>query len=453
MHTLEQLLQMAGARITVAPDPDEYGVVRWQPGLLPILADEMGAGALLQAVGRAKPMVADLPDWFRFPVNLTAGTLVQPAFDFLRSDVLARKEAARSTSLARAYDLKAYFAFLARCETPWTDVDQATVDEFTLDMVSSAIDRGLDPSRVIDGGGDIDGIYGVSDEEDAAVVDLRSQPLAQSTVRRRLSTVQCFHAYASPGHAPFDVRGAMKAGRRPNQTVRPITREDLSRLVDALGPPPSQRTVGSSRLWVAVMLALVAGLRRMEVCGLDAEQFDRPLDPGQPEREHCLRLVKTKGGAARDVIAPTWLLLEIRAYIEGERKSAQRGEDDPSPSLLLNHPSSQRAPRCRLMPETLSFDFRRLMLSSGMKRRLTGFRLGRGDSNLPHTFHDLRHTCACLTFVQMKGRCTDPWLAVQTTLGHKLLATTKAIYLRYVNEFDGASADMRQSLVRGLLAA
>lgn len=407
-----------------------------------MLAEEMGAAALLAPNGRRRPLVTDLPEWFRFPVNLTTGTVVQPAFDFLRADVMTRGEAARSTTLARAYDLKAYFTFLSRCETAWVDADQATIDEFTLDMVSAALVFDLDPLGIEDedvGEPSIERDLEpeIEPDEGDAGTKRPNMPLSRSTVRRRLSTVQCFHGYAEGAPPRFNVRGAMKAGRRPQQTVRPITREDLARLIEALGPPPSRRTHGSSRLWLAVMLALVTGLRRVEVCGLDVTQFEMPLETDNPEREVCIRIFRTKGGAERDIIVPTWLLLEVRAYIDGERANALRGTADQSKALLLNHATARRAPLSRLAPETLSFDFRRLMLASGMKRRLTGFRFGRGDSELPHTFHDLRHTCACMTFVQASGRSADPWLTVQLTLGHRLLATTKSVYLKYLNEFNG----------------
>ncbi len=92
------------------------------------------------------------------------------------------------------------------------------------------------------------------------------------------------------------------------------------------------------------------------------------------------------------------------------------------------------------------------MLAADMRRKNAAFRYGTGNSMRLHSFHDLRHTCACLLYLSYADT-QDPWVLVQSRLGHRLLKTTADIYLRHLGEMRNKGIDIRQTLVTGMLTS
>jgi integrase len=53
-----------------------------------------------------------------------------------------------------------------------------------------------------------------------------------------------------------------------------------------------------------------------------------------------------------------------------------------------------------------------------------------------HSFHDLRHNCAVLTYhAEINSGNPEPWKVVQVKLGHKSVKTTIDTYLAHVTIF------------------
>ena len=53
-----------------------------------------------------------------------------------------------------------------------------------------------------------------------------------------------------------------------------------------------------------------------------------------------------------------------------------------------------------------------------------------------HSFHDLRHNCAVLTYhAQKEIGNSEPWKIVQIKLGHKSVKVTQVVYLAHVEIF------------------
>ena len=420
-------------QMTIVGEDDEFVVARWLPGILPALAEE---------VGFEGPLV-DLPAWLRFPANATAGSIVYPAFDFLARMARNRGDAAKETCVAYAYDLRSWFEFLAMEQTSWSDVTQATAETFVDDMVRAQL---ADDDAHPDEGAASTG----SSSNDASL----RPGLAQATIKRRIATLSSFYRHAlSTDKVPFSARTGYKTGGRPLELVRPIPLENLETFVECLGTRPSQwKGFGTSRLWCCAILALVAGLRRIEVCGLDVDQIlALRIDPRDRMASHGVSLRVTKGGRQRPILLPTWLVTELLAYIEGERGASTSPDGSVQP-LFVNHAHARRAPGSRLAPSTLSLDFRNAMVAADMRRMHLGFKYGTGASSKLHTFHDLRHTCACLLYFTYSDS-QNPWLEVQNRLGHRLLRTTTEVYLRHINEVGARAGDLRQSLVDGMLLA
>lgn len=407
---------------------DEIELVRWVPGILPAFAN---------LIDMDPKSVRDLPGWLKFPVNTTTGIVIQPAFEFLAAMARTRGAKSRGTCDAYAYDLRSWFEFLAMEQVAWHEANQSHLDEFIADMACAELaeDFGSDASPASRGGAS----------------DGRDLGLTASTIRRRVEAVISFYGHARPSGPAFDRRSARKVGRRAQELVRPIPFEDLGDFQKGLGPKPSEWTgEGSSRLWCCCSIALTAGLRRMEVCGLDVEQI-LALDPepAEPNRPHIMRLRVTKGGRPRNAELPGWLVEELHAYVRGERSVGGEVTEGP---LFVNHLHARRSPLERLTPATLSFDFRNAMRARDLRRRNVAFRYGTGTSERLHSFHDLRHTCACLVYLT-HADTADPWVLVQSRLGHKLLKTTTDVYLRHLDEMRGRGFDPRHSLVSGMLSS
>lgn len=403
--------------------PDEIGVVRWRAGILP---------SMKEALGLADLEVGDLPDRFPFLVNHTTGSVIQPVFDFLAGRAVVKGLRTRQTLDAYAYDLRSWFETLAIDQIAWNEAGQECFDEFVWDMASEQL----------------------ADPESADVSDDRQppEPLTRATIKRRAAAIGAFYKHAL-GHEPFNRGLVLAVGRVADQSVRPIPVEDLGAFFASLGPQPSDWTgIASSRLWLCCLVAVVTGMRRMEVCGLDVEHFDAFPAPCDPQAEYAIIVKDTKGGQPRPVLMPGWVVNTVRTYVAGER-AAQPGVEGPfAGPLFLNHRTARGAPLQRLRPATLSSDLRRAVLAGRMMRKNPLHRYGTGSSERPHTFHDLRHTCACLLYASYRNS-SDPWVEVQNRLGHRLLRTTTDIYLRHVEEFADPGRDLRQTLTEGMLFA
>lgn len=425
------------ARLPIVGADDEFVVANWVPGILPTLAQDVGI-----TPGR----LPDLPSWLKFPANATAGSIVYPAFDFLAWMARERGDSAKLTCTAYAYDLRAWFEFSAMEQTPWDEVTQETVQAFVSDMARAVLaDDVADPDEGTP-----------SDQSRSVLINLHSTPaLAQNTIKRRMATLSSFYRHAlSTDKLPFDRRTGSMAGSHPLELVRPIPLKYLSSFVDCLGPRPSRWSgVGTSRLWCCAMLAMIAGLRRIEVCGLDVDQI-RSLKIDRRDRmfPHAILLRVAKGGRKRSIMLPTCLVEELLIYIDGERKASASSDDGPVQPIFANHAHARRSPHQRLAPATLSLDFRNAMLTADIRRMHLGFQYGTGPSLKLHTFHDLRHTCACLLYLTY-FESQNPWLEVQNRLGHKLLSTTTDIYGRHINEFRERAINFPQALVDEILSA
>lgn len=68
-----------------------------------------------------------------------------------------------------------------------------------------------------------------------------------------------------------------------------------------------------------------------------------------------------------------------------------------------------------------------------------------------HSFHDLRHTFACMLYhAEKRNGNPEPWKLIQGRLGHKHLSTTMNTYLRVVDEFEARVSDRMSDFFRAL---
>ena len=284
-----------------------------------------------------------------------------------------------NTVLAAAYDLRVFFAVVAKAPS---EVCAADVLGFITAQRTGRV-----------GGGSV-----VQSLDDSVGV-------STSTVARRLSVISGFFAF-------LQVRGdvgmnAVPRGlptrrqrSRPSQGV-PLTRR-TRRLPTILTPLEVDALTAAlrthrDRAMVAAMV--LGGLRRCEVLGLRMED----LRVG----EHRVFIANGKGGHQRLVPVSARFFVAVQAYLEAERPP---GLSTDAVFVALKGPARGKPLAVRGLDEILA----------GARRR----------AGLNHaTCHELRHTC--LTRLREAGMALE---AVQAQAGHASIESTR-IYLHLADDW------------------
>jgi integrase/recombinase XerD len=207
-----------------------------------------------------------------------------------------------------------------------------------------------------------------------------------TSVVRALSSVRSFHRFlVREGQAARDPASAVIRPKLPRSLPRPLTVDDVERLVTA----PEDGTVPGSRDRAVLETLYGAGLRVSELVGLDVDDVD--LEEGSVR-------VLGKGSKERDVPLGRFAREAIAAYLTRGRPSLATSKSRSA--LFLN----QRGGRLTRQGcwRILGAHVRR----SGIKKRVT-----------PHT---LRHSFA--THLLEGGADVR---VVQELLGHASVATTQ----------------------------
>jgi integrase len=233
-----------------------------------------------------------------------------------------------------------------------------------------------------------------------------------------------------------------KAGRK--DVVRPLQLKQLKKLLEHLGPVT--HTAGDMRTVrnrLICDLAWVAGARLGDVVSLTTLKFlSITVEPHEMYVEFPL-IVVGKGKVTRNVSAPGWLILAIQSYINAERAASEhegkkRGAKTTT-ALFLGHAGSKSAGK----PITRSA-IQKMFALACMKCGITSFQeaedLETGEKRIKtvpaHSFHDLRHNCAVITYHAERQRGnSEPWKVVQIKLGHRSVKVTMDTYLAHIEIF------------------
>jgi integrase len=153
--------------------------------------------------------------------------------------------------------------------------------------------------------------------------------------------------------------------------------------------------------------------------------------------------IQGKGKKTRQVMIPAWLVMDIQAYMEGERAASLRAcktkSRHPPTRLLLGHEHSGSAGKA-ITNAALQKMFREACLALGLVEIVekTDPETGRKFmyKTPRHSIHDLRHTYAVLTYhAERANGNPEPWKKIQAQLGHSCLQTTIDTYLSHVEIF------------------
>jgi integrase len=234
-----------------------------------------------------------------------------------------------------------------------------------------------------------------------------------------------------------------KVGR--NVVVRPLQLAQVRKLLRHLGPAPQDEVDRRSvRDRLMAELALYGGARLGDVIGLTTLKFlSITVEPHQMLVEFPV-IVLGKGKVTRQMAVPGWLVVAVQKYIAGERvESERRGKKKrgakPTTALFLGHPGSKAAGK-PISRSAVQKMFELACRQSGIVEEFEVADLETGKTHIKtvaaHSFHDLRHNCAVLTYHAEKANGNpEPWKIVQVKLGHKSVKVTMDTYLAHVEIF------------------
>ena len=262
------------------------------------------------------------------------------------------------TLMAYRRDLRRYLEFLAKRDiTEPGQVEEATIRSFVASLSAAT--------------------YGEGEDE---------RPYRASSVARTLSSVRSFHRFmVRDGVADRDPAGGVSQPKLPRALPRPLTVEEVTRLLEA----PDPATPVGIRDRAILELLYGAGLRISELVGLDVDDVD--LDPGSVR-------VLGKGGKEREVPLGRYGREAVQAYVTRTRPEFASAKSRGA--LFLN----QRGGR----------------LTRQSCARLLAAHVSTADIDRRVSLHTLRHSFA--THLLEGGADVR---VVQELLGHASVATTQ----------------------------
>lgn len=368
----------------------------------------------------------------------------EPTWFLSQEIVSASASQSKNTWNAAAYDLKVWFQYLQATHTDWRAATEKTREEFADDLSS-------------------------------AISPTTGQKYGALTVNRRLTTVRRFYTFArkegwynddigeSVGEVCRENRAFDQdalAHIRPssgllverdqllrkvarNDVIRPLQVASLRNLLNRTGPTAGDCLGDTRRVRDRLILDLgwVCGLRLGDVVGLTTLKImGIVVAEGQELQKFPLVIERSKGGVTRHVGIPGWLVKGLQHYIQTERASSERASKKrPTHALFLGHANSKGGGQA-LTRSAIQKMFALNCIQCGLVESVSTVDPDSGQSYLKttpaHSFHDLRHNCAVLTYHAEKALGNpEPWKVVQLVLGHKNLKTTIDTYLAYVEIF------------------
>jgi integrase len=235
----------------------------------------------------------------------------------------------------------------------------------------------------------------------------------------------------------------LKAGRK--DVIKPLQVRALRQLLEHVGPTSSDAAdTRSVRDRLICDLGWMCGARLGDVVKFTTLQF-LSITVQPHEQMHGFPLiVEGKGKVTRRVSVPGWLVLAVQSYISqeravSEREGKKRGARLNSTALFLGHPGSKSAGK-PITRSAIQKMFAAACMACGITERIEVVDVMTGEKHVrivpAHSFHDLRHDCAVLTYHAERALGNaEPWKIVQIKLGHKSLKITMDTYLAHVSIF------------------
>ncbi len=342
-----------------------------------------------------------------------------------------------------AYGLKSWFQFLQAIDRDWqnaSEQDRVDFRDAYLGSISQKTGRAYGAAGVRDAMVVVRAFYRHCTDRGAYHGDIGASSVA-AEYKVQIDRDALAHTRSASVIGSRD-RALPKV--RPGVKIHPLTPRDLKNLLRHVGPQAGARD-GDQRLArdrLICDLGWAVGLRLNEINSLTTLQF-MTLSPDRcaPFVGMALTILHGKGSKTRQVMIPAWLVMDVHAYMEGERAASLRAcKSRHAPTrLLLGHEHSGSAGR-PVTNAALQKMFREACLTLGLVEIVektdpeTGARFTYKTPR--HSMHDLRHSYAVLTYHAERGSGNaEPWKKIQAQLGHRNLQTTIDTYLSHVEIF------------------
>lgn len=389
-----------------------------------------------------------LPQGFPIPTDDETGQIIEPVLFYLVDRHLGTNgQFVLNSAISAAADLRDWWGYLIAFGRRWDAVlrhDVETYRDVMLETVSPKTHEKYSEATVRRRVGTVLDYYRWAHAEglfDMEAVGLNGKRIRR--VRRPIDADPLAHVRLKRGIEVSDI--LPKSRRDPADDVHPFTRATWRQLARELGPLPLDEAEDArpSRDRLAAELALHTGMRVHEIVATTKHHIEAlTFHPDvSPRSIVALAITTTKGSRPRVVYLPVWLIKELLAYINGERKQAVATgrtsgslKRDPG-SLFVNSANARANAGCAVKKYTLQAQFSAAVVRAGLTELVM-----KTDPDTTqhyyvrepkHSYHDLRHTFAIWTYYKRRqDGDAEPWIMVSQLLGHKDLATTLRIYLR-----------------------
>lgn len=392
---------------------------------------------LVKARDRAELVVPHQPlmfQYFKDQVDL----FLEPTIFIDQKFVSVGGTPSKHTWEAAGYDLLSWFQWCQLKEIDWHDATESdrhqfSDDYFQADSDPKTINRKLTTVRRF---------YDFARTEGWYRRDLGASVEERKVGNRPIDQDAFAHTRSTEGYIKEKDPLLKKAGRK--DVKRPMQVKHLRKLLEHVGP--TVQTVQDKRQVrdrLICDLGYIAGTRLGDVTKLTTLQFlNIIVEPHEQLMDFPL-IVEGKMKVTRKVAAPGWLVLAIQTYISGERAASEREGKKrgvkATTALFLGHAASKSAGK-QITRSAIQKMFALACMKCGITERLEMEDVETGKKHVKtvpaHSFHDLRHNCAVLTYHAEKAQGNpEPWKIVQIKLGHKSLKVTVDTYLAHVSIF------------------
>jgi integrase len=339
---------------------------------------------------------------------------------------------------AAGYDLLTWFQWCQLNRIDWSDATEADRQQFGDDYeAASSEEKTINRKLTI-----VRRYYEFARAEGWYHRDIATSLEQRHVGNRPIDEDALAHTRPAPGRTTEKDPLLKKVGRK--DVIKPLQVKQLRKLLEHVGPTTqSEGDKRSVRDRLICDLGYIAGARLGDVTTLTTLQFlSITVEPHQQLVDFPL-IVEGKGKVTRMVAAPGWLVLAVQAYISGERAESEREGKrrgvKHTTALFLGHLGSKSAGK-PIGRSAIQKMFALACNQCGITEQIevedaeTGKKYVK--TKAAHSFHDLRHNCAVLTYHVEKAQGNpEPWKIVQIKLGHKSLKVTMDTYLAHVSIF------------------
>lgn len=391
---------------------------------------------LVKAPDSLGEVVSGQPLLFQYWGNQVA-VFEEPTIFLSEKVISVGRSPSKNTWEAAGYDLLTWFQWCQLTNIDWRDATEADRRQFADDYAAASDSRTVNRKLTA-----VRRFYDFCGAEGWYRRDIGSS-LEQTWVGNRPIDEDALAHTRSSGTVKKTDPLLRKVGR--NFVVRPIQLAHLRKLLRHLGPAPGDKDDKRSvRDRLMAELALFGGARLGDVIDLTTLKFLHIIvEPHQMLVEFPI-IVLGKRQVTRQMALPGWLVVAVQKYIAGERMESERlakkrSRAKPTTALFLGHPGSKAAGK-PISRSAVQKMFELACRQCGIVEKIEVADFETGMTHIKtaasHSFHDLRHNCAVLTYHAEKASGNpEPWKIVQIKLGHKSVKVTMDIYLAQVEIF------------------